>query len=605
MQDRGQGLVNRLSATILVAVLPLLLTNLLLLSLTQREVGESARLLLRNHALEASYLVREWRYDQVTILDLLKTALLELDGLPDIDALLWRSLAVLTEWDGVGYLPDGDWSRAIWVMRPPLVPPSRPSLLAPDGRLWLLQPGMVAMLGTLLREGGRADRLVALIQEGSAARLLGNVGASRDARGRPFDQATYLVEDYQDRLLISSPLLPGRQKSRQGTVWRTERAEYAMRVLVPGTLLKLTWAEPIQQLETPSSASLPPAHLLEMMALLGAVLWLRHRARNFMMPLAELEDVTRRFGEGELGARVPQPPPDEFGDLGRAFNAMANQIVGARRELERAVQERTRDLFRTNQDLEEARARQEVLNRDLRTTVDDLMRLDRQRSEFLDAVSHDLRIPLTAIQGQAELLEEQYLGPLVEAQREAVAQLKEAVQSVTRMLDGLLEFARFERGGGELNRLTFPVREWLRATLMPLKILADRQCQLMSMDIDPDLDEMTADPDRLQSVMNNLVSNAVKFTPHGGRIQVRVRCVDSRIRFEVEDTGMGIPLEEQGKLFRRFYRARGSEHIKGVGLGLAVARGIIEMHGGQIGVVSEPGKGSLFWFEIPRSPETQ
>ena len=605
MQERGQGLAKRLSATILAAVVPVVLSSFILLGLTIREVGESARLLLRNHALEATYFVQEWRHDQLKGLAMLRASILQMNGKTTIRQLFDGVLKVELDWDGLGYLPAGDWSRGHWVMRPPLLPPKAQTLLPPDERIWLVSPGLVAMMVSMPpADSKRPDRLVAIIHEQSVARLLQLVGAGRGVHERPFASASYRIEDYLDRLLVASTVQPGHFTTRESGVWHTENGELAMRIPVPETSLKLLWAEPRHLLENPTGRALPSLHMLELATVLGALVWLRRRAGRFLAPLAELEVVARRLGEGDLGARVVQLPPDESGDLGRTFNAMAVQIEHARRDLERAVQDRTRKLNLTNQDLEEAKARLEVLNRDLHTTVDDLKRLDRQRSEFLDALSHDLRIPLTAIQGQVELLEEEYLGPLVDGQRTALSQLREAVVSVTRMLDELLEFTRLERGGGELNRSSFPVREWLRITLLPLKILADRQCQLMTMDVTPDIDEIFADPDRLQSVLSNLVSNAVKFTGHGGRIVIRVRRRDEQLRFEVEDTGRGIAQEEQGKLFQRFYRARGSEDVKGVGLGLAVARGIVEMHGGRIGVVSEPGKGSMFWFEIPQHVKT-
>ena len=603
MGDGRSSLANRLSATILVAVSPLIVTNILVITATLREADQVASRQLVSHGREAAILTSEWRHDQLAHLNLLESTLTSIPSTrTSRRRFLQAILARQVEWEGIGFLPAASWKRGMWALHPPLLVPGPPGRPIVFEKLWAVAPGMLAMA---IRVRSSPDVVVALISEPSLNRLLREVGRSIEGEPGSRMQSRYRIDDWQGHLLAGSPMLPGPGKSSPGSpVLSFPDDHLGIRVQVPSTYLSIQWAEPRHQLHGDMLEQLPAMHLLEMLATLGAILWLRKRARVFMTPIAELDAVARKLGEGNLLARVTDPPPDEFGDLGRTFNAMADQIGSARRDLERAVTERTRELHHSNQDLEEAKARLEMVNRDLHCTVDVLRRLDRQRSEFLDALSHDLRIPLTAIQGQAELLEEEFMGPLVDGQLKAVKDLQEAVRSVTRMLDELLEFARLESGKGKLSCTSFPVMEWLRTTLMPLKILADRRCQLMAMEVDPALSEMIADPDRLQLVMTNIVSNAVKFTPHGGRITIRALRRENRVRFEVEDNGMGILLEEQEKLFQRFYRAKGSEKVPGTGLGLAVSRGIIEMHEGSIGLASTPGKGSLFWFEIPQPDDT-
>lgn len=338
---------------------------------------------------------------------------------------------------------------------------------------------------------------------------------------------------------------------------------------------------------------LPPSLLLDLLATLMTFGLLVYAARRFTRPILEIREVAGVFGAGKLSVRVRELPCDELGELGAAFNRMADQIQASQSELERQVRDRTRELEMTNAQLT-------LLNRQLSGTVDDLRRLEQQRAEFLNMISHDLRIPLTAIMGYAEFLEEGTGGGgLNPQQMEFVRGMLSAIESMTKLLEQLLDYARIEAGQLKLECQALNLSELLTDALNPLKVLAARKQQTFSEHVPEVLPLVHADPDRIQQVLTNFVSNAVKFTQDHGTIVVSAEPHDGMVRVSVADSGAGISREDQSHLFQRFFRAKNTEQVPGTGLGLSIAKGIIDAHGGRIGVSSELGKGSTFWFDLP------
>jgi two-component system NtrC family sensor kinase len=227
-----------------------------------------------------------------------------------------------------------------------------------------------------------------------------------------------------------------------------------------------------------------------------------------------------------------------------------------------------------------------------------LKELDKIKSEFVSIVSHDLRTPLTAIRGYVELLPR--VGPLNEQQREFVARVEYSMTNIVSLISDLLDIGRIEAGvDWEMKPLALEaiVREAVD-DLQPEAALAQQQLTAQLTPLPP----VMGNARRLRQVVNNLVSNGLKYTPAGGQISVTAREDGEFIFLQVRDTGIGIALEDQRHVFDKFFRVRSdaTERINGSGLGLSIVKAIVEKHNGRVWVESEPGKGSTFTVVLPK-----
>ncbi|MFN3430948.1 MAG: sensor histidine kinase [Candidatus Sericytochromatia bacterium] len=230
-----------------------------------------------------------------------------------------------------------------------------------------------------------------------------------------------------------------------------------------------------------------------------------------------------------------------------------------------------------------------------------LMELDELKNAFVNSVSHELRTPLTSIQGYTEFLEDGIGGPLTPEQSEFIHHIAVGTRRLARLVDDLLDFARLEAGSFkltmgpvELGGLIAEVTESLRpqAAAMQVRLVARLPDAPLT---------LTADAQRLEQVLTNIVHNALKFTPVDGCVTITLHPDGSEARIEVADTGVGIASEHQAHLFDKFYQTATSAPgaVGGAGLGLFIAKSLVEAHGGRIGVESVPGEGARFWFTVP------
>ena len=232
--------------------------------------------------------------------------------------------------------------------------------------------------------------------------------------------------------------------------------------------------------------------------------------------------------------------------------------------------------------------------------ITDLRRLERVRRDFVANVSHEFKTPLTAIQGFAETL----LGGALEDEknrRRFLEILLEHARRLARLTDDLLELSQIEAERFELEIRPLPVNELLESCIETTRLRAAEKRLALSVEYPPGLPAIAGDRRRFSVVLQNLVDNAVQYTPSGGRIKVLARREGREVVLTVSDTGIGVPKAEQARIFERFYRvdtAR-SREAGGTGLGLAIAKHIVEAHGGRIWVESELGRGSSFHFSIP------
>ncbi len=232
-------------------------------------------------------------------------------------------------------------------------------------------------------------------------------------------------------------------------------------------------------------------------------------------------------------------------------------------------------------------------------------RANKFKDQFLSTMSHELRTPMNAVLGFSELLADERYGTLNERQRRYITHIHQAGRHLLRLINDILDLSKIEAGRLELAIESVPMERTLAEALDALRPLADKKSQTLSHQAESRL-TVRADATRLKQVLMNLLGNAVKFTPEGGRIDLAARLVDGKVRVEVRDTGPGIPPEEQKRIFEAFYRLRQSGKApEGTGLGLAITQRLVELHGGQLGLESQPGHGSCFHFSLPVAVEIQ
>jgi CheY-like chemotaxis protein/two-component sensor histidine kinase len=217
-------------------------------------------------------------------------------------------------------------------------------------------------------------------------------------------------------------------------------------------------------------------------------------------------------------------------------------------------------------------------------------------------MSHELRTPLNAILGFSDLLPDERYGPLNERQRRYVAHIHTSGQHLLSLINDILDLSKIEAGHVELSFESVRVETAFAEVLESLRPLADKKSQTLSQHAENGLN-VRADATRFKQVLMNLVGNAIKFSPEGGDIGLAACLIDGKVCVEVRDTGPGIPLEEQKRIFENFYRLRQSEKsTEGTGLGLAITQKLVELHGGELGLESQPGHGSRFYFSLPMAP---
>jgi signal transduction histidine kinase len=224
----------------------------------------------------------------------------------------------------------------------------------------------------------------------------------------------------------------------------------------------------------------------------------------------------------------------------------------------------------------------------------------RHKTEFLANMSHELRTPLNAVIGFAEVLDGQHFGPLNDRQAEYVEDIRGAGTHLLALINDVLDLAKVEAGRMEILPHWFSLSESVGAAVNLVRPRADAGQLMVRIDIAPEARDAYGDQRRIHQVLVNLLSNAVKFTPAGGVIDVVARATADGLVVEVHDTGVGISTEDQARVFQDFQQVGGPERAQeGTGLGLALSKRFLELHGGHIWVSSVPGVGSTFAFRLP------
>jgi signal transduction histidine kinase len=242
------------------------------------------------------------------------------------------------------------------------------------------------------------------------------------------------------------------------------------------------------------------------------------------------------------------------------------------------------------------------MNDELRRLYKELETTSAHKSEFLANMSHELRTPLNAIIGFTQVLQQRLFGEVNEKQEEYLEDVHSSANHLLELINDVLDLSKVEAGQVELELAPFSLQESLERGVVMVRERAVKNGVRLSLESDPDVGVVEADERRIRQVVFNLLANAVKFTPAGGSVDVRSARLDGEVHVSVADTGPGIASEDQLRIFEEFQQTDvGAEQREGTGLGLALSKKLVELHGGRIWVESEVGKGSTFTFSLPRA----
>jgi signal transduction histidine kinase len=302
------------------------------------------------------------------------------------------------------------------------------------------------------------------------------------------------------------------------------------------------------------AGALPIALLLA----LAIGIWLM---RSISRPVYELERGMHAIAEGDLTHKLPMAPNQEteFGRLASSYQTMTKQLA----------------------------------------------ELERLRAEFVGVASHELKTPINVIIGYLELLQEGIFGELTPKQKEILRTIGKQANGLTRLVKRLLDISRFEAGGGKLEVRQVDLQRLLKTLESSFSVLAMQRDIAFSVEHGEELPSIVYwDEDRINEVLGNLISNAFKFTPRGGRVALSVDSLDTNVVITVADTGAGISAAQLPHIFDKFYQAdnQAQAATKGTGLGLAIAKEIVEAHSGETTVESRVGEGTTFVVTLPVEP---
>jgi signal transduction histidine kinase/CheY-like chemotaxis protein len=383
---------------------------------------------------------------------------------------------------------------------------------------------------------------------------------------------------------------------------RPEGRRLAMARPITGSPWVVLVEFPSQLIEAPVRTFLIRETAIAALLWLGSLLIAWLASRSVTRPLGELTLAAEAVSAGDYSRRVQVSTKDELGRLARVYNDMAERVQDSTQRLEEKVAERTREL---NQAMERLVASE----RQLSTAKDAAERANRAKSDFLAKMSHELRTPLNAIIGFSEMLGEQNFGPLNQKQQRYVTNVLDAGRQLLHLINDILDLSKIEAGRMELSIDEFAPGMALHDVTTVVTSLAEKKAQRIELEIEAGLPALRADQGKFKQIMYNLLSNAIKFTEVGGRVTVRARRTETStatnghpmLEISVTDTGIGIRPEDQVRIFQEFEQvdsAYGREQ-QGTGLGLALTRRLVELHGGRIEVESKVEVGSTFRFILP------
>lgn len=433
------------------------------------------------------------------------------------------------------------------------------------GEAYLALGGLQARLAEL----DRLQRTYVVLGEEAARRDIHAALDSADARLADLRRAEYgpqsaavaaAVRDLRQATVRIEQLIAANQPNEASeymeTVWPIYgRAQIALR-----QLYSVVDEESQRQLNSArliSSGAMGTTIIALLICATFAFLFGAWTTRALTTPVMRLNESMALVADGEF--RVPENLPydrrDEIGSVSRSFRAMTHRLAD----------------------------------------------LDRLKAEFMSISTHELKTPINVISGYAELIQEGVYGELSPKQEEALASIREQARVLTQLVNQLLDVSRLEAGGMRLHFHEVSVRDLIGRVQRSFEGLATKKGIDLVVSIDAGTpSSIPGDADRLaDQVLGNLLSNALKFTPDGGRIEVRTRLHDDGLIIEVEDSGPGIPADQLPYIFDKYFQVGEQARSKGAGLGLAIAHEVVTAHGGRISAASEHGTGTTFRVVLP------
>ncbi len=284
-------------------------------------------------------------------------------------------------------------------------------------------------------------------------------------------------------------------------------------------------------------------------------------SRSLVGPIRKMDTRLAAIASGDFSGHVDVPNRDELGALATNLNRMNDQLGRLYGELETA---------------------------------------SRHKSEFLANMSHELRTPLNAVIGFSEVLQDRLFGDLNDKQAEYVADIHTSGRHLLALINDILDLSKIEAGRMDLQITPFALSDVVQNSVALSRERATREGIALTLDVDPNLGVIEADERMVKQVLFNLLSNALKFTARGGHVEVSAYADGGDVEVSVRDDGVGVAPADQARIFEEFQQVGTSHLQEGTGLGLAISRRFIDLHGGSLGVESEPGHGSTFTFTLPR-----
>lgn len=342
------------------------------------------------------------------------------------------------------------------------------------------------------------------------------------------------------------------------------------------------------------------ALLISLLLVLGGVLLslmiALRMSRSFTDPVFELNEAVAKLKEGKLDTRVYTRAGPEFEQLESGLNAMAGELSKAQAEMQQNIDQATEDLRETLETIE-------IQNIELDFARKEALEASRIKSEFLANMSHEIRTPLNGIIGFTELL---LKSPLPRQQRDHLSTIRKSSEILLTIINDILDFSKIEAGKLILDRIPFQLRDIVEEVMVMLAPAAhSKNLDLVPLVYNDVPDNIMGDPLRVKQVITNLVNNAIKFT-QTGEVVLRASLEEDKesnritLRLSITDSGVGLSRAQQQSLFNAFSQADAStaRQYGGTGLGLAISKRLVEEMGGKIGLESELGKGSTFWFTL-------